>query len=125
MTGVQTCALPISLLHLVQSNKVSVSYPTADVAASFQQAIVEVLATKAIQAAQRLKIKQIILSGGVAANKALSDYLTHNSTVPVMIPPPNLCTDNAAMVAACGYHHFRLGKIDGYDIDVVPSLSLD
>jgi N6-L-threonylcarbamoyladenine synthase len=42
----------------------------------------------------------------------------------VLIPPPDLCTDNAAMVAACGYHHYRLGKVDGYDVDVVPSLSL-
>ncbi len=117
--------LKTALLHLVQSYEAPFTYTIADTAASFQQAIVEVLATKTIQAAERLKIKQILLSGGVAANKALNDYLIHNSTVPVMIPPPNLCTDNAAMIAACSYHHFQLGNIDGYDIDVVPSLSLD
>ena len=118
-SGVKT-----ALLHLVQSNNASISYPIADIAASFQQAIVEVLAIKTIKAAERLKIKQILLAGGVAANKALSDYLICNSTVPVMIPPPNLCTDNAAMIASCGYYRFQLGKINGYSIDVVPSLSL-
>jgi N6-L-threonylcarbamoyladenine synthase len=40
------------------------------------------------------------------------------------MPPAGLCTDNAAMVAACGYYHYRLGKVDGSDVDVVPSLSL-
>jgi N6-L-threonylcarbamoyladenine synthase len=118
-SGVKT-----ALLHLVQSNNAAISYPIADIAASFQQAIVEVLAIKTIKAAERLKIKQILLAGGVAANKALSDYLICNSTVPVMIPPPNLCTDNAAMIASCGYYRFQLGKINGYSIDVVPSLSL-
>jgi N6-L-threonylcarbamoyladenine synthase len=117
--------LKTALLHLVQSHEAPFTHTIANTAASFQQAIVEVLATKTIQAAERLKIKQILLSGGVAANKALNDYLIHNSTVPVMIPPPNLCTDNAAMIAACSYHHFQAGNTDGYDIDVVPSLSLD
>jgi len=116
--------LKTALLHLVQSQGTISNYRIADLAASFQQAIVEVLATKTIQTAERLKIKQILLSGGVAANKALSDYLINNSTIPAMIPPPHLCTDNAAMIAACGYHHFQKNKIDGYDIDVVPSLSL-
>ena len=79
--------------------------------------------TKAIQAAERLGVKQILLSGGVAANKALRDCVTCNSPVPVFIPPPSLCTDNAAMIAACGYYNYHLGKINGYDIDVIPSLS--
>lgn len=115
--------LKTALLHLVKSNEASSSYSVADAAASFQQAIVEVLATKTIQAAERLGVKQILLAGGVAANKALGDYLIRNSPIPVMIPPPILCTDNAAMIAACGYYHFQMGKIDGLDIDVVPSLS--
>jgi len=71
-----------------------------------------------------LKVEQILLSGGVAANKALTQRFLANSPVPVLIPPPHLCTDNAAMVAACGYYHFQAGKISGYDLDVVPSLSL-
>jgi N6-L-threonylcarbamoyladenine synthase len=115
--------LKTALLHLVRDNDFSDSSRVAEAAASFQQAVVDVLATKAIQAAERLGVKQILLAGGVAANKALRDYFISNSPVPVLIPPPGLCTDNAAMIAACGYYHYQLGKIDGYDIDVIPSLS--
>jgi N6-L-threonylcarbamoyladenine synthase len=116
--------LKTATLHLVNDNDFSDPARVAEAAASFQQAVVDVLTTKTIQAAERLQVKQILLCGGVASNKALRDNLTVNSPVPVLIPPPDLCTDNAAMVAACGYHHYRLGKVDGYDADVVPSLSL-
>jgi N6-L-threonylcarbamoyladenine synthase len=115
--------LKTALLHLVRDNDFSAPSLAAEAAASFQQAVVDVLVTKTIQAAERLGVKQILLAGGVAANKALRDCFTANSPVPVLIPPPSLCTDNAAMIAACGYYHCNLGKIDGYDIDVVPSLS--
>jgi N6-L-threonylcarbamoyladenine synthase len=115
--------LKTALLHLVRDNDFSDPLLVAEAAASFQQAVVEVLANKTIQAAGRLGVKQILLSGGVAANKALRDCFTCNSPVPVLIPPPSLCTDNAAMIAACGYYHYHAGKIDGYDIDVIPSLS--
>jgi N6-L-threonylcarbamoyladenine synthase len=67
---------------------------------------------------------QILLSGGVAANRMLTEQFVTNSPVPVLIPPPHLCTDNAAMVAACGYYHFEVGEVSAYDLDVVPSLSL-
>jgi N6-L-threonylcarbamoyladenine synthase len=112
--------LKTALWHLVNKKEVSV----ADAAASFQLAVADVLVVKAIQAAKQLKVKQILLSGGVAANKMLSQQLLARSPVPVTIPPPHLCTDNAAMVAACGYYHFQAGKTSGYDLDVVPSLSL-
>lgn len=112
--------LKTALWHLVQQGGVSV----ADVAASFQLAIVDVLVTKTIEAAKQSKVEQILLSGGVAANKTLTQQFLAKSPVPVLIPPPHLCTDNAAMVAACGYYHFRAGKTNGYDLDVVPSLSL-
>jgi N6-L-threonylcarbamoyladenine synthase len=115
--------LKTALLHLVRDNDFSDSTRVAEAAASFQQAVVEVLATKAIKAAERLGVKQILLSGGVAANKALRDWFACNSPVPVFMPPPSLCTDNAAMIAACGYYHYHSGKINGYDIDVIPSLS--
>jgi len=115
--------LKTALLHLVRNNDFSDPLLAAEAAASFQQAVVEVLATKTIQVAERLGVKQILLSGGVAANKALRDCFTCNSPVPVLIPPPSLCTDNAAMIAVCGYYHYNSGKIDGYDIDVIPSLS--
>ena len=115
--------LKTALLHLLRDNDFSDPSRVAEAAASFQQAVVDVLAKKAIQAAERLGVKQILLAGGVAANKALRDYFIFNSPVPVLMPPPGLCTDNAAMIATCGYYHYQLGKIDGYDIDVIPSLS--
>jgi N6-L-threonylcarbamoyladenine synthase len=116
--------LKTAVLHLVQGNDFSNPERVAEAAASFQQAAVDVLAVKTIRAADRLAVKQILLCGGVASNKALRDRFTDNSPVPVLIPPPSLCTDNAAMVAACGYHHYQLGKVDGCDVDVIPGLSL-
>ncbi|MGD2065500.1 MAG: tRNA (adenosine(37)-N6)-threonylcarbamoyltransferase complex transferase subunit TsaD [Dehalococcoidia bacterium] len=112
--------LKTALWHLVHKGKVSV----ADVAASFQLAVVDVLVAKTIEAAKQLKVRQILLSGGVAANKTLTEHFLANSPIPVHIPPPHLCTDNAAMVASCGYYHFQAGKVSGYDLDIVPSLSL-
>jgi len=112
--------LKTALWHLVHKGEVSV----VDAAASFQLAIVDVLVAKTIEAAKQLKVEQILLSGGVAANKTLTQHFLANSPVSVLIPPPHLCTDNAAMVAACGYYHFQAGKISGYDLDVVPSLGL-
>jgi len=112
--------LKTALWHLVHKGGVSV----ADAAASFQLAVADVLVAKTIEASKQLKVEQILLSGGVAANKTLTQRFLANSPVPVLIPPPHLCTDNAAMVAACGYYHFQAGKTSGYDLDVVPSLSL-
>ena len=112
--------LKTALWHLVHKGEVSV----ADAAASFQLAVVDVLVVKTIEAAKQLKVEQILLSGGVAANRMLTRQFLASSPVPVLIPPPHLCTDNAAMVAARGYYHLQAGKISGYDLDVVPSLSL-
>jgi N6-L-threonylcarbamoyladenine synthase len=112
--------LKTALWHLVHKGEVSV----ADAAASFQMAVAEVLVVKTIESARQLQVEQILVSGGVAANKMLSQQLSAKSPVQVLIPPPHLCTDNAAMVAACGYYHFMAGNTNGYDLDVVPSLSL-
>jgi N6-L-threonylcarbamoyladenine synthase len=112
--------LKTALWHLVHRGGISV----ADAAASFQLAVVDVLVAKTIEAARELQVEQILLSGGVAANKMLTRQFLANSPVPVLIPPPHLCTDNAAMVAACGYYHLQAGQTSGYDLDVVPSLSL-
>jgi N6-L-threonylcarbamoyladenine synthase len=112
--------LKTALWHLVHKGEFSV----ADAAASFQSAVADVLVAKTIEAAQELKVEQILLSGGVAANKLLTRQFLAGSPVPVLIPPPHLCTDNAAMVAACGYYHFQAGQVSGYDLDVVPGLTL-
>jgi N6-L-threonylcarbamoyladenine synthase len=117
--------LKTAVLHLSRDYDFSDPSRAAEAAASFQEAVVDVLTIKTIQAAERLCVKQILLCGGVASNKALRNGFTSNSLVPVLVPPPILCTDNAAMVATCGYYLFKEGRIeDGWGVDVVPGLSL-
>ena len=96
----------------------------ADVAASFQSAVVDVLVTKTVAVAQEYNASQILLAGGVAANKHLRQTLTERSPFPVIIPPFILCTDNAAMIAACGYFRFQAGKISSLALDVIPNMKL-
>jgi N6-L-threonylcarbamoyladenine synthase len=113
--------LKTALWHLVHQGE---GFSVADAAASFQLAVVDVLVGKTIDAAKQLRVKQILLSGGVAANKTLTRRFLTSSPVSVLIPPPYLCTDNAAMIAACGYYHLQRGETSDYDLDVVPSLTL-
>ena len=113
--------LKTALLRLVEDDRIS---SPQDAAASFQEAVVDVLVTKTVAAAQEYNAKQILLAGGVAANSRLRQCLTETSPLPVLIPEPILCTDNAAMIAACGYYQFRAGKIDSLDMDVIPNLRL-
>ncbi|HAS28471.1 MAG TPA: tRNA (adenosine(37)-N6)-threonylcarbamoyltransferase complex transferase subunit TsaD [Dehalococcoidia bacterium] len=96
----------------------------ADMAASFQKAVVDVLVGKAIEAALQNDVRQILLSGGVASNRMLRRRIAEKSHVPVLIPKPVFCTDNAAMVASCGYFRLISGKISALDVDVVPGLKL-
>ncbi len=98
--------------------------PVPDLAASFQAAVVEVLATKTARAAAAFGVTSTILAGGVSANLALRKAVTSAVNGPVHTPPIALCTDNAAMVAACGYWRLRSGQRDGWDMDVAPGLPL-
>jgi N6-L-threonylcarbamoyladenine synthase len=110
-----------SLLRLVTEDK---NINKNDVAASFQTAIVDVLVTKTIAVAQEFNAKQVLLAGGVAANKHLRQTLTDRSPFPVIIPPFILCTDNAAMIAACGYFRFKAGHVSPMNLDVIPNMKL-
>jgi N6-L-threonylcarbamoyladenine synthase len=97
------------------------------VAAAFQEAVVDVLSTKTVRAASALGVKEVVLAGGVAANLALRERLSAALSahhIPLRYPPVALCTDNAAMIAAAGYFHRRLGEVSGHDLDVRPSLQL-
>jgi N6-L-threonylcarbamoyladenine synthase len=114
-----------ALLRLVQRlEEEGGSLPTADLAAAFQLAVVEVLAEKTARAAEQLGVKQILLGGGVAANVLLREALAAKTRLPLHYPEPVLCTDNAAMIAAAA--HFRLlkGQRTGLDLDVYPNLRL-
>ncbi|MBN2239401.1 MAG: tRNA (adenosine(37)-N6)-threonylcarbamoyltransferase complex transferase subunit TsaD [Dehalococcoidales bacterium] len=95
-----------------------------DAAASFQDAIAEVLVTKTITAAEECGVRQIILAGGVAANRALRERLVKESVLPVFVPDLKYCTDNAAMIAACGYFRFKAGQESDLSLDVLPGFKL-
>lgn len=113
--------LKTSLYRLVEDGHVA---DINDAAASFQEAVVEVLVGKTLSAAREHGVRQILISGGVAANRCLRARLKQESTLPLFMPQPPLCTDNAAMVASCGYFCFRRGTVDSPDMDVIPDLEL-
>ncbi|MBI4201945.1 MAG: tRNA (adenosine(37)-N6)-threonylcarbamoyltransferase complex transferase subunit TsaD [Chloroflexi bacterium] len=97
----------------------------AELASAFQESVVEVLTVKTLEAAAQTGAKGIILGGGVTANARLRERLhAQAGGLPVFIPSPGLCVDNAAMIAACAYYHAGRRQPDGYDLDVVPSLKL-
>jgi N6-L-threonylcarbamoyladenine synthase len=97
---------------------------TAELAAAFQDSVVDSLVTKAVQAAEENGARQVILSGGVAANTALRAELARRSPAPLLVPPPALCTDNGAMIAACAYHRLAAGDIAPLDLDISPGLRI-
>jgi N6-L-threonylcarbamoyladenine synthase len=96
----------------------------SDLAASFQNAVVEVLVEKTRQAATERSVREVLLAGGVAANKALRQAMSERLAFPVRYPPLKFCTDNAAMVASAGYFQFRRGDFAGWEMDVLPNLGL-
>lgn len=104
-------------------------FPVADIAASFQQAVVEVLATKTVRAAEEFEARQIIIAGGVAANKALRSALSERARpldLTVTYPAPVFCTDNAAMVGAAAFFKLQLDQNRPVDwsLDIRPNWEL-
>lgn len=92
-----------------------------DIAASFQEAIVDVLVEKTMKAALTYDVQNIVAVGGVASNQRLRtafELAAKKEGMLFFTPDPSLCTDNAAMIAAAGYHHFKRGEISGLDLDV-------
>jgi N6-L-threonylcarbamoyladenine synthase len=100
---------------------------TADVAASFQRAVVDVLVTKARRAAQEVGARAIAIGGGVAANSELRTAVSaacKEDGLDCFLPSPAMCTDNAAMIAAAGWHRLRQDGPSPLDTGAIPNLKL-
>jgi len=117
--------LKTSLLYFMQK------HPNArveDVAASFQEAIVEPLIRKSFSAARRWKANSLLFAGGVAANNRLRERALAEASkngIRVLFPPVGLCTDNAAMVAMAGWKRYIKGNVDSLKCPAVSSLSIE
>lgn len=99
----------------------------AELAWAFQESVVEVLTTKTLRAAERSEARTIVLGGGVAANAVLRQCLADGAaarSIPLVVPRPALCTDNAAMIGAAAWHRLHAGARAGMDLDARPSLKL-
>lgn len=116
--------LKTAVLREVQKLSKEGNLPVANLAASFQAAVVDVVFTKTINAAREFGAKEILVAGGVSANAALREAFLGQDEFPVNIPPLSLCTDNAAMIAAAGYQRFINGQRDELDLDILPTWPL-
>lgn len=100
-----------------------------NLAASFQESVIDVLVTKTLLAVKKYPVKQVLLAGGVAANKGLRSRLekefSHQSDIELVIPPLYLCTDNAAMIAAAGSIFYEKGQRAALDLNANPSLDIE
>ena len=96
----------------------------ANLAASFQTAVVDVLVEKTRRAAEEFEAKAVLVAGGVAANELLREEMSKRNSIPVRYPAIELCTDNAVMVASAGFFRFLAGERAGWELDVIPSLRL-
>lgn len=100
---------------------------TADIAASFQEAVVDALVTKTMAAAKDYKMKQVAIAGGVASNSALREAMEkacQKNGLGLYYPSPVYCTDNAAMIGAAAYYEYLKGTRHGLDLNAVPNLKI-
>ncbi len=100
---------------------------TEDVAASFQQAVIDVLVGHSMEALDRYNFKKFAIAGGVASNSSLRaafEEACAQKGVEFFLPPPILCTDNAAMIGSAAYYEYKRGTRSGLDLNAVPNLKL-
>ncbi|MCX7714344.1 MAG: tRNA (adenosine(37)-N6)-threonylcarbamoyltransferase complex transferase subunit TsaD [Clostridia bacterium] len=122
-SGVKTAV--INYLHKLNQN--NENYNKADVAASFQAAVVDVLCEHTIEAAVKVDTRTIALAGGVAANSTLRYKMTQKAAqygIRVLYPSPILCTDNAAMIACAGYYAYLEGNFADMTLNAIANLQL-
>lgn len=116
----------INTLHNAKQKGVTI-HPQ-DLAASFQASVIDVLVTKTVKAVKEYRVEQVLLAGGVAANKGLRAVLQEafeGVDAELIIPPLSLCTDNAAMIAAAGTVLFEQGKRGSMDMNAHPGLDIE
>lgn len=104
-----------------------VPYSQADIAASFQEAVTDVLVAHTMLAAENFGISRVAMAGGVACNNGLRKKMQESCKergYSLYYPEPVFCTDNAAMIGAAGYYEFINGRRDGWDLNAVPGLKL-
>ena len=104
-----------------------ISYNQADVAASFQKSVVDVLTAHAMEACETYHMDKLAIAGGVAANSAIRSSLINaceQRKIRFYCPTNILCTDNAAMIGSAAYYEYRKGNVSGYDLNAVPGLRL-
>lgn len=122
-SGLKTAV--INYIHQKEQNQEE--YSKADVAASFQEAVIDVLIQKSQRLLEETGLQQFCLSGGVAANKLLREraqQMCDKMGVDFFVPPPILCTDNAAMIGCAGYYHYKKRGPSSLDFAADPDLGL-
>lgn len=121
--------LKTAVLNYINKEKMAGnSINTYDVSASFQKAVIDVLVEKSVKLALEIGRDTFVLSGGVAANKPLRDELSkkmEENGIKTYLPPFELTTDNAAMIASAGYYNYQKYGADNLNINVVPNLGLN
>ncbi len=124
LSGLKTAVIT----HVNRERQVGREIDAADLAASFQAAVIDVQVSKSVRAAQEFGVKTFCLAGGVAANAALRDAMRDALAargVRLSVPPLELCTDNAAMIGAAANFRFMRGERLGLDAEAVPDLPLE
>lgn len=115
----------INLVHNEKQRGNEINIP--NLATSFQNRVVEILTKKTMRALEEYKVKNLIVAGGVAANKGLRKKLTELSKekgINLVVPPLKYCTDNATMIGAAGYYAYKLGKISALALKAKATISL-
>ena len=115
------------LNYLNQCEMKQIEVNPADVAASFQYAVIDVLTTHAIQAAKEMGMDKLAVAGGVASNSSLRMSLQQaceKEGIQFYYPSPLYCTDNAAMIGVAGYYSYKKGVRHGLDLNAVPNLKI-
>lgn len=115
------------LNYINHSEMKNIAINRADLVASFQKAVVDVLVGHAMTAVDEFGFKKLAIAGGVASNSALRSAMEeacHKKKIEFYHPSPILCTDNAAMIGAAGYYEYIAGNRSGWDLNAVPNLKL-